>query len=76
MDTSTMTPVSLRLRELREAQQLSQSELARRSGVRQSTISRLESGELTTIKLATLEHLANALKVDAALLIQHQRRRK
>ncbi len=68
-----MTPISLRLRELREASKLSQSELARRSGVAQYTISRLESGEQGSVNLLHLESLANALGVDAALLIQHRR---
>jgi transcriptional regulator with XRE-family HTH domain len=63
-------PVSLRLRELREAKDVSQVELARRSGVPQPTISKLEHGELTSISFAQLEALAEAL------LIRHERKGK
>jgi transcriptional regulator with XRE-family HTH domain len=71
-----VTPISLRLRELRTAKGWSQSELARRSGVPQYTISRLEAGEQESINLAHLEQLATALEVDAALLIRHERKGK
>ena len=67
-----MTPISLRLRELRDAKGWSQSELARRSGVAQYTISRLEAGDQESVNLAQLEKLANALGVNAALLIVHE----
>jgi transcriptional regulator with XRE-family HTH domain len=46
-------------------------ELAERSGVPQYTISRLESGGLESINLAHLEQLADALEVNAGLLINH-----
>ncbi len=67
-----LTPVLIRLRELREARSLSQAELSRLSGVPQPTISRIEGGT-TAIDLGVLERLANALEVDAALLIRHER---
>lgn len=69
-----MTPVTLRLRELREARGLSQSQLARASGVPQPTISRLEARRLGTINLKHLEKLAHALGVNAAVLIDHRER--
>jgi transcriptional regulator with XRE-family HTH domain len=65
------TPITLRIRELREANGWSQAELARRSGVDQSTISRLESQQSGGIDFRTLERLANALGVNAAVLIDH-----
>lgn len=68
-----MTPVTIRLRELREARGLTQVGLSRASGVPQPTISRIESGT-TAIDLGVLERLADALDVDAALLIRHERR--
>jgi transcriptional regulator with XRE-family HTH domain len=72
MGTSALSPISLRLKEFREGKGLSQAELARRSGVSQSTISRIEAGETGGISLANLEGLADALGVNAALLIVHE----
>jgi transcriptional regulator with XRE-family HTH domain len=69
--TAAMTPIHLQIRPLREAKGYSQAELARRSGVPQSTISRLEAGEVGTINLAHLEKLADALAVNASALILH-----
>lgn len=64
-----MTPLSLRIRELREANHWSQAELARRSSVAQSMISRLEAGKLQSVHLPTLERLAKALGCDPGYLI-------
>lgn len=69
-----MTPIRVRLREVREAQGLSQARLARQSGVAQSYISRLEAGRLGTVNLKHLEKLARALGVNAAVLIDHRER--
>jgi transcriptional regulator with XRE-family HTH domain len=66
-----MTPITLRLRELREAQKLTQTQLAERSGVNQGTISKIEGGQTGGIDFETLEKLADALGVNAALLIHH-----
>ncbi|MGH7498122.1 MAG: helix-turn-helix domain-containing protein [Gemmatimonadales bacterium] len=71
-----VSPISFRLQELREGKGLSQAELSRRSGVPQSTISRLEAAETGSIVLANLEKLADALGVNAALLIVHERKGK
>jgi transcriptional regulator with XRE-family HTH domain len=68
-----MSPIRLRLTEIRDAAGWSQAELARRSGVPQPTISRLESGKTRTIDLDNLEQLANALGINAAVLIEHER---
>ena len=65
-------PLSIRLRELREARGLSPLQLAAKSGVPQPTIWRIENGT-TRIDLGVLERLADALEVDAALLIRHER---
>ena len=62
-----MTPLTLRIRELREVKDWSQAELARRSGVDQAIISRLESGETQSINLPNLEKLAKALGVRPGL---------
>lgn len=61
--------VYLRLRELREARGLTQTELAARAGLRQGTISRIERRATDSIEFTVLEQLADALEVDPALLI-------
>ena len=66
-----MAPVSLRIAELRRSRGWSQAELARRSGVPQPTISRIEARKTNSIDLANLERLAEALEVNAAVLIDH-----
>lgn len=63
-----MTPITLRVRELREAKGWSQAELGRRAKVRQAMLSELEAGKRQRIDLAILERLALALEVDPALL--------
>jgi transcriptional regulator with XRE-family HTH domain len=68
----SVTPIAVRLKELREARGLSQAGLAKLAGVAQSYISRIEAGRLSTINLAHLEKLARALDVNAALLIDHR----
>lgn len=72
----TVAPVTIRLRELRESRNLTQSALSELSGVPQPTISRIEGGNTTAIDLGVLERLANALEVDAAFLIRHERGHK
>lgn len=65
-----MTPVKLRIATLRKNLGWTQSELARQSGVPQSTIWRLEKGS-TNIDLAYLGKIADALGVNATALIDH-----
>ncbi len=69
-----VTPISVRLRELREVKGWSQAELARRSGVNQAVISRLESSETQSIKFPNLEKLAKALGCDPGYLIVKKRK--
>ena len=69
-----MTPIRMRVRELREARGLSQAALAKLARVRQGTISKLETGQTAGIDFSTLERLADALAVNAALLIAHEPR--
>ena len=64
-----MTPISVRIEEVRKVKGWSQAELARRSGVSQSTISRLEAGSTPSIYLANLERLAAVLEVDPGYLL-------
>lgn len=64
-----MTPITLRVKELREARGWSQVELARQAGVRQATVSAIENDQTTGIDFDTLERLARALEVDPGYLI-------
>lgn len=50
-----------RLKEIRMEKQLTQEEVAARSGVTRATISKIESGEEVEVKVNTLEALAKAL---------------
>jgi putative transcriptional regulator len=71
-----MTPLRLRIRELRDEKGLSQQELGDLAGVRQATISELESGKAQRLDLKTLERLAIALDVEPGTLIERLPRRK
>jgi transcriptional regulator with XRE-family HTH domain len=70
-----MSPITIRLREVRESKAISQAELARRAGVTRATINRIENARVTSIDLVVLEKLADALDIDAALLLVHRGRR-
>lgn len=61
--------VKLRLREIREARGLSQAALAKLAGVRQATISDLETGRSRSISFAVLDRLAVSLQVEAGQLL-------
>ena len=61
--------IYLRLRELRRALGLTQSELAARAGIRRATVSRLENSRITSIDLIVLEKLANLLGVEPGFLL-------
>jgi putative transcriptional regulator len=62
---SAMTPIRVRLRELRKERGLSQQALADLADVRQSAISQLESGTRQRIDLGILERLARALECES-----------
>lgn len=64
-----MTPLRLRILELRDLKGYTQEELAERAGLRRATISELETGKAKRIDLSTLEKLAVALDTDPGLLI-------
>lgn len=59
-----MTPLRIRVRELRQARDWSQEELANRSGVRQATISNLETAKSQRLEVPIIERLAKALGVE------------
>lgn len=67
-----MTPIRVRLRELRAKRGLSQQALGERAGVRQATISDLESGKSQRADFAVLDRLARALDVDIGDLLERE----
>lgn len=71
-----MTPVTLRVKELREANGISQRELARRAGVRSGTVIAIEHARTSRVDLAVLGRLADALGVDPSRLIVRTAARK
>lgn len=68
-----MTPVRIKLREARETAGLTQVELAKAVGVRQATISALETGASTRIEFELLDRLCKVLKVKPGDLLQQGR---
>ncbi len=72
MAATAMTPIRLRVREIREAQGLSQAALAEKAGIRPATLSAIETGQTKGIDFDTLERLARALKVPAQVLIDER----
>jgi transcriptional regulator with XRE-family HTH domain len=62
--TETLRPFGVRLRAMREAHGISQSELARRAGLDHSAISLFESGARPNPRLATVMAIATALELD------------
>ncbi len=64
-----MTPIVLRVKELRTAQGLTQKQLAERAKIRQATVSKLESGRIKSVDLEVLEKLADVLGCDPGYLI-------
>jgi len=64
-----MSPIILRIQELRERRGWSQAELARRAGVARATINRLELHPPLRLDILPLEGIARALQVDPAYLI-------
>lgn len=63
-----MSPIALRIRELRERAGLSQAQLAEKAGVRQATVSELESGKGRRL-LVVLDKLARALNTPPGELL-------
>lgn len=58
-----------RLREIREAEHMTQQELADKSGVSRATIANIEIGKQVNIMTGTLLNLADALGVEAKDLL-------
>ena len=67
--TNRMTPIVLRVKELRTAQGLTQQQLAKRAGIRQAKVSKMESGRAKAVDIEGLEKQAKALGCDPGYLI-------
>ena len=67
--------ITIRVRELREQRGWSQSEVARRAGVRQATLSAIERGKTEGIDFETLERLAIAFDTHPAVFIEWRKPR-
>ncbi len=65
-----VSPLRLRLKEVRNAHGLTQQALAAQAGVSQSTIARIESGSLRNVTLDLIERLAEGLGVSPQSLIE------
>jgi transcriptional regulator with XRE-family HTH domain len=68
IDMGEPTRLGRRVKMLRERAQLTQHELARRSGVSRSTIAGLETGDRPSLTLENAMKLADALGVSLDLL--------
>ncbi len=64
-----VSPLGLRVRELRKALGLTQAELAERACVRRATVNRIENARVTAIDLEVLEKLADVLGVEPGFII-------
>ena len=71
-----MTPIRLRVRELREAKGINQTEFAELAGIRRATLAAIEAEQTKGVDFETLERIADALGVDAGYLIVHEGRRR
>jgi transcriptional regulator with XRE-family HTH domain len=60
----TVAPIKDKLRDARRRAALTQGELADKSGVGITTITRIESGHITEPRVSTLRRLANALDIE------------
>ncbi len=70
-----MLAVGARIRRLRDAQGVSQSELVRRTGLQASYLSKVEH-QVVVPGLGNLERIARALGLDLAQLLAPSRRRR
>ncbi len=68
-----MTPVEIRLREVRKSMGLTQAQLAKKAGMAQGEISRIESSA-TMISLDVLDRLCRALKCEPGDILVRKRR--
>ena len=70
-----MSPIRVRIRELRDKKGWSQQKLGEEAGVRQATISELETGVIQRADFSILERLAIALGVEPGELLEREAKR-
>ena len=68
-----MTPVEIRLREIRKDRGLTQVQLAKKTGIDQATLSRIEKGT-ASIGLDVLDRLCKALRCEPGDILVRKRR--
>lgn len=69
MRISKLSPVRLRVKELRTAKGWTQARLATEAKVREATIGAIENGQTSGVDFGVLERLAVALGVDPGFLV-------
>jgi DNA-binding Xre family transcriptional regulator len=72
----TRVPARFRLQELLEAAEMSQSELARRTGISFTTINAIANNKTKQVQLETLDRLADALSVEIGELLERVGKRR
>ena len=70
-----MSAIEIRLRELRKVRGLTQVQVAEQTGIDQSQISRIESGETTGMDFSVMERLCTVLRCEPGDLLERVRRR-
>lgn len=69
-----LSPITIKLREARDAAGLTQTELANKANVRQATISELENGNTRRIEFDVLDRLCRALRIEPGDLLKRKPR--
>ena len=67
---TTVTPIQIQLRELRKAKGLTQVQLAKKTGIDQSAISRIENGETSGMDFSVIDRLCAALGCEPGALLE------
>ena len=65
-----MSPIRLRVKELRAAKKWTQQDLAEKAGVTRATVNRIESDRNRRINYDVLEAIADAFGVDPGFLFE------
>jgi transcriptional regulator with XRE-family HTH domain len=76
MTLSPVSPISVTLRRAREMAGLTQQQLAEEAGVRQATISELETGKTRRVDLDVLDRLCGVLGVEPGDLLEREGKRR
>ena len=68
-----MTPIEIKLREVRVVAGMTQADLAKKTGIDQGDISRIETGQTGGIRLDVLDRLCKALKCEPGDILVRNR---